>query len=156
MGFLKGYEAPPRMRVYVLKWPSRTCHLATMRDLKDCSENRCPIQFTLEMVGGKWAILILRELFVSSRRTHEFIDALPGISTKTLTARLRELERYGIVERRVYPEVPPRVEYSLTDKGREIQPVLAALKQLGERWLQQDACHCPMDLDATLAEDSAA
>jgi DNA-binding HxlR family transcriptional regulator len=124
-----------------------------MRDLTNCSENRCPIQFTLEMVGGKWAILILRELFVSSRRTHEFIEALPGISTKTLTARLRELERYGIVERRVYPEVPPRVEYSLTAKGRQIQPVMTALKHLGEHWLEQDACNCPMNLEA---EDSAA
>ncbi len=125
-----------------------------MPDLNNCSDNRCPIQFTLQMVGGKWAILILRELFISSRRTHEFIDALPGISTKTLTARLRELERYGIVERRVYPEVPPRVEYSLTDKGREMQPLMAALKHLGERWLQQDACHCPMDLDPALAQDA--
>ncbi|MDA0267127.1 MAG: helix-turn-helix domain-containing protein [Cyanobacteria bacterium] len=125
-----------------------------MHNVNDCSEARCPIQFTLEMVGGKWAILILRELFVSSRRTHEFIEALPGISTKTLTARLRELERHGIVERRVYPEVPPRVEYSLTDKGREIQPVMAALKHLGERWLPQEACHCPMDLEIALAEES--
>jgi DNA-binding HxlR family transcriptional regulator len=116
-----------------------------MHESIQCLEVRCPIQFTLEIIGSKWAILILRELFVGSRRTHEFLEALPGISTKTLTARLRELERYGLVNRRVYPEVPPRVEYSLTPKGREMQPVMTALKQLGEQWLQQDACPCPME-----------
>lgn len=103
-------------------------------------EARCPIQFVLEILGNKWAILILRELFVGNRRTHEFLEALPGISTKTLTARLRELERCGLVTRKVYPEVPPRVEYSLTEKGFEIQPVMVALKGLGEHWLQAEDC----------------
>ena len=117
-----------------------------MENRSECREIRCPIQFMLEVIGSKWAILILRELFMGSRRTHEFLDALPGISTKTLTARLREMERYGIVERRVFPEVPPRVEYSLTPKGREVQPVMTALKQLGEHWLQQESCDCPMEV----------
>lgn len=121
-----------------------------MYDRSQCQEIRCPIQFTLEIIGSKWAILILRELFVGSRRTHEFLDALPGISTKTLTARLRELENYGLVQRQVYPEVPPRVEYSLTEKGREIQPVLMSLKHLGERWLEQESCICPMDPNVVL------
>ncbi len=116
-----------------------------MLDRHECQEIRCPIQFVLEIIGSKWAILILRELFMGRRRTHEFLEALPGISTKTLTARLREMERHGIVERQVFPEVPPRVEYSLTAKGREVQPILAGLKHLGEQWLHQDACHCPMD-----------
>lgn len=116
-----------------------------MAQPKQSQEISCPIQFVLEIVGSKWAILILRELFTGSRRTHEFLDALPGISTKTLTARLRELERYGLVARKVYAEVPPRVEYSLTEKGLELQPVMVALKGLGERWLQQDPCHCPIE-----------
>lgn len=120
----------------------------TVDKLHQCQEIRCPIQFVLEIVGSKWAILILRELFVGSRRTHEFLEALPGISTKTLTARLRELENYGLVTRKVYPEVPPRVEYSLTAKGFEIQPVIMSLKNLGEKWLEQDACDCPMDPEA--------
>ncbi|MEM9004601.1 MAG: helix-turn-helix domain-containing protein [Cyanobacteria bacterium P01_F01_bin.86] len=119
-----------------------------------CQEVPCPIQHVLEIVGSKWAILILRELFVGSRRTHEFLAALPGISTKTLTARLRELERYGIVTRKVYAEVPPRVEYSLTKKGLELQPVMLALKGLGEHWLQQDPCHCPMDPNAFLEPET--
>lgn len=95
----------------------------------------CPIHHVLSYIGNKWAILILRELFQGNRRTNEFLAALPGISTKTLTARLRELERYGLVTRTVFPEVPPRVEYSLTAKGREIQPIMAALSQVGQHWL---------------------
>ncbi len=110
-----------------------------------CREIACPMQFILDIIGSKWAILILRELFSGNRRTHEFLEALPGISTKTLTARLREMERHGLIHRQVFPEVPPRVEYSLTAKGREVQPLLMTLKDLGERWLQQDPCHCPMD-----------
>jgi DNA-binding HxlR family transcriptional regulator len=116
-----------------------------MVNAKQCSEFQCPIQFTLDLIGNKWAILILRELFSRDRRTHEFLDALPGISTKTLTIRLRELEHYGLVERRVYAEIPPRVEYSLTEKGRQIQPVMAALHQVGSQWLEQDVCACPLD-----------
>ncbi len=125
-----------------------------MHEPTQCLETRCPIQFTLEIIGSKWAILILRELFVGSRRTHEFLEVLPGISTKTLTARLRELERYGLINRQVYAEVPPRVEYSLTSKGREMQPVMMALKQLGEQWLQQDACPCPMESPVFLKSSS--
>jgi len=117
------------------------------------SDFKCPIQFTLDLIGSKWAILILRELFASApdqsgrtaRRTHEFLDALPGLSTKTLMARLRELEEHGLIERTVYAEIPPRVEYMLTEKGREIQPVMAALHQVGMRWLQQGVCECPLD-----------
>ena len=116
-----------------------------MINSSQCIETKCPIQFTVDLIGSKWSILILRELFASDRRTHEFLEALPGISTKTLMMRLRELEEYGLVERRVFAEIPPRVEYSLTQKGREIQPVMTALKQVGERWLNRDACVCPLD-----------
>ncbi|NER78877.1 MAG: helix-turn-helix transcriptional regulator [Leptolyngbya sp. SIO1D8] len=125
-----------------------------MDNANQCLEVRCPIQFVLEIVGSKWAILILRELFAGSRRTHEFLEALPGISTKTLTARLRELESYGLVTRKVYAEVPPRVEYSLTQKGLEVQPVMMALKGLGEQWLQQEPCDCPMDPNALFGSES--
>lgn len=116
-----------------------------MLDTKDCLENKCPIQFTLDLIGNKWSILILRELFLGDRRTHQFLDALPGISSKTLTIRLRELEAYGLVERQVYPEIPPRVEYSLTEKGQEIQPVMSALYHVGQQWLQVEACVCPLE-----------
>jgi DNA-binding HxlR family transcriptional regulator len=75
-----------------------------------------------------------------------FCRALPGISTKTLTARLRELESYGLVKRTVFPEVPPRVEYSLTPKGREVQPIMAALNQVGEQWLVHSPSARPVAL----------
>ncbi|MEL6381035.1 MAG: helix-turn-helix domain-containing protein [Cyanobacteria bacterium J06626_18] len=125
-----------------------------MAQLNQYSETRCPIQYVLEIVGSKWAILILRELFVGSRRTHEFLEALPGISTKTLTARLRELERYGLVTRKVYAEVPPRVEYSLTEKGLELQPVMQALRGLGEQWLQTIPSDRPSHTDTCLEPET--
>ncbi|MCT0254852.1 MULTISPECIES: winged helix-turn-helix transcriptional regulator [unclassified Synechocystis] len=102
----------------------------------------CPIQHVVDLLDNKWSILVLRELFQGQRRTGQLLDALPGCSTKTLTLRLRQLEAHGIINRDVYPEIPPRVEYSLTDKGREIQPVLAAMHQLGSQWLEQEVCNC--------------
>ncbi|ANV84441.1 HxlR family transcriptional regulator [Picosynechococcus sp. PCC 7003] len=105
---------------------------------------QCPIQFVVDLLGNKWSILVLRELFTGDRRTNELLKALPGISTKTLMVRLRELETHGLVERRIYAEIPPRVEYSLTAKGREIQPVMTALHQVGSQWLEQDTCVCPL------------
>ncbi|MEB3887286.1 helix-turn-helix domain-containing protein [Lyngbya sp. CCY1209] len=103
---------------------------------KDC-DRPCPIEHILEQISSKWSILILRELFGGNRRTHELQEVLP-VSTKTLTLRLRELEKHDIIERKVYPEIPPRVEYSLTSKGRELQPVLDALQQVGWAWLSKD------------------
>ncbi|MGB0562193.1 MAG: winged helix-turn-helix transcriptional regulator [Spirulinaceae cyanobacterium] len=115
-----------------------------MSEENPCLEVQCPIQYVLDRLGNKWSLLILRELFLGDRRTHEFLSTLGGISTKTLTVRLRELEQHGLVTRQVYPEVPPRVVYSLTVKGRELQPVLAAMHQVGERWLKQEHCACPL------------
>ena len=120
-----------------------------MLEANSCLEVKCPIQFVLDLLDNKWSILVLRELFGGDRRTHELLAALSGISTKTLTQRLRELEAQGLVERRVYAEIPPRVEYSLTPKGRQIQPVMAALHQVGSQWLEQESCVCPLThLDA--------
>ncbi|MGG6268254.1 winged helix-turn-helix transcriptional regulator [Leptolyngbya sp. AN03gr2] len=115
-----------------------------MNTVNDCLDVKCPIQFVVDLLGNKWSILVLRELFTGSRRTHELLAALPGISTKTLMIRLRELEEYGLIDRQVFAEVPPHVEYSLTAKGRQIQPVMAALYQVGTQWLDQDPCACPL------------
>ncbi|MEO0757321.1 MAG: helix-turn-helix domain-containing protein [Cyanobacteria bacterium J06648_16] len=114
---------------------------------QDCLRIQCPIQFVLDLLGSKWSILLLRALWTENRRTHELLKALPGISTKTLTSRLRYLEAYGLVERQVYPEVPPRVEYTLTDKGKELRPVFIALDQVGRQWLDQEVCDCPIKTD---------
>jgi DNA-binding HxlR family transcriptional regulator len=105
-----------------------------------CCADTHPIEFVLELLANKWSVAIVRELFEGDRRTHQLLEALPGISSKTLTARLRELETHGLVKRTVYAEIPPRVEYSLTEKGRELQGPIAVLQQLGERWLGTKAC----------------
>ncbi len=115
-----------------------------MLEASSCLDIKCPIQFVVDLLDNKWSILVLRELFGGDRRTHQLLAALPGISTKTLTQRLREMEVQGLIERRVYAEIPPRVEYSLTPKGRQIQPVMAALHQVGSQWLEQERCICPL------------
>ena len=115
-----------------------------MPEMQNGAKKTCPVHYVLAYIGNKWAILILRELFEGNRRTNEFLSALPGISTKTLTARLRELESYGLVNRTVFPEVPPRVEYSLTPKGREVQPIMTALQQVGQDWMNQATAENPV------------
>jgi DNA-binding HxlR family transcriptional regulator len=120
------------------------------------SDYICPIQHVVDLLGNKWSILVLRELFKDKRRTGQLLEALPGCSTKTLTIRLRELESQGIVKREVFPEIPPHVEYSLTEKGLEIQPVLVALHQLGTNWLDQDPCACSIVDGVSVVSDQVA
>lgn len=115
-----------------------------MPEAEQCLDIKCPIQFVVDLLDNKWSILVLRELFGGTRRTHQLLAALPGISTKTLTQRLRELEAQGLIDRHIYAEIPPHVEYSLTPKGRQIQPVMLALHQVGSQWLDQDSCICPL------------
>jgi DNA-binding HxlR family transcriptional regulator len=122
-----------------------------MTQSNSCLDAQCPIQFVLDILDSKWSILILRELFVGDRRTNDFLAALPGISTKTLTQRLRELEQHQLVHRQSYAEVPPRVVYSLTEKGRELQPIMAALHQVGQTWLEQEQCACPLVAESPVA-----
>lgn len=114
--------------------------MGTTKDLN----SQCPIEFTLNVLEGKWSIPILRELFSGTRRTHQFLDSLPGISSKTLMVRLRDLEQHGLVKRQVFAEVPLHVEYSITEKGQQIQPILSSLYQVGQQWLQQQDCCCPL------------
>ncbi len=94
----------------------------------------CPLVRTLEVIGDKWSILILRDLFQgTASKFQEFSDSLPGLGPNTLADRLKKLEAGGIVERRFYSEHPPRAEYVLTPKGRELGPVLLALRNWGEK-----------------------
>lgn len=95
------------------------------------TQTDCPVGRALAVIGGKWTMLILRELYVGTRRFGELRAALAGISPKTLTERLRILEQQGIVSRTVYPEVPPRVEYSLTGRGRTLGPIIEAMREWG-------------------------
>jgi DNA-binding HxlR family transcriptional regulator len=88
-----------------------------------------------EIISGKWTLLLIRDLAEGSCRFCELERSLEGISPRTLSLRLRALEDEGIVERRTYPEVPPRVEYALTEKGRELVPLIEDMRAYGRRWL---------------------
>lgn len=87
----------------------------------------CPVEITLDAIGGKYKPIILFHLLKGTRRYKELQREIPGVSQRMLTLHLRELERDGLVERRVYPETPPRVEYSISDFGRSLEPVLHAM-----------------------------
>ena len=95
----------------------------------------CPVCRTADVVSGKWTLLVIRDLAEESRRFCELERSLVGISPRTLSLRLRALEGEGIVERTTYPDVPPRVTYSLTDKGRDLVPLIDQMRQYGDRWL---------------------
>jgi DNA-binding HxlR family transcriptional regulator len=93
---------------------------------------RCPAERTLDVIGGRWKVPILWHLLQGTLRFSELRRALPGVTQKMLTQQLRELERAGVVRRRVYPQVPPKVEYSLTDRGSSLKPVVDAMCKWGK------------------------
>lgn len=94
----------------------------------------CPVEYTASIIGNKWKIIILRDLLTGTKRYNELTRSVVGISAKVLTENLRDLEKDGIVERKVYPVVPPKVEYSLTDKGNELKGILDVMKSFGEKY----------------------
>jgi DNA-binding HxlR family transcriptional regulator len=98
-------------------------------------DETCPVCRTAEIVCGKWTLLLVRELAEGTSRFCELERALSGISPRTLSLRLRALEEEAIVERRTFPEVPPRVEYALTEKGRALLPIIEDMREYGEGWL---------------------
>ena len=91
----------------------------------------CPVETTLTLIGDKWKVLILRDLMPGTKRFGELKKSIGNVSQKVLTANLRQMERDGLVHREVFPEVPPRVEYSLTETGRTLQPIIEAMKDWG-------------------------
>lgn len=92
----------------------------------------CPVEATLDMIGGKWKGVILFRLTGGTKRFGELRKLLPKVTQRTLTQQLRELEADGLVARKVFAEVPPKVEYSLTELGRSLKPVLVKLKDWGQ------------------------
>ena len=96
-----------------------------------CVDESCPVARAVRVLDGKWTMLVIRDLLEGTRRFSELRSSLAGISPKTLTDRLRELEQHGLVERVMYAEIPPRVEYTLTQKGRTLEPVISALAAWG-------------------------
>jgi DNA-binding HxlR family transcriptional regulator len=102
------------------------------------SNSRCPVCRTADVVCGKWTLLVIRDLAAGSARFCELERSLEGISPRTLSLRLRALEEEGIVERNTFPEVPPRVEYELTEKGQALVPLIEDMRRYGARWLFED------------------
>lgn len=94
----------------------------------------CPVETTLGLIGDKWKVLILRDLMPGTKRFGELKKSIGSVSQKVLTAQLRDMESNGLVTRTVYPEVPPRVEYSLTALGRSLKPILDAMWNWGESY----------------------
>src|SRR2546426_12686578 len=99
------------------------------------AENPCPVGSCAEIISGKWTLLLIRDLAEGSCRFCELERSLEGISPRTLSLRLRALEAEGVLERRTYPEVPPRVEYCLTTKGRALVPGIDYIRRYGRQGL---------------------
>ncbi|MDR5688887.1 MAG: winged helix-turn-helix transcriptional regulator [Armatimonadota bacterium] len=102
----------------------------------------CPkFHRAIELIGKRWTGAILRALMDGPRRFSELLEAVPGLHDRLLSERLRELESEGLVERRVYPEVPVRIEYLLTEKGRDLDRVIAEVQRWADRWMPAQAPH---------------
>ena len=98
----------------------------------------CPVETTLTLISNKWKVLILRDLMPGTKRFGELKKSVGNVSQKVLTAQLREMEQCGLLIRTVYPEAPPRVEYTLTELGRSLKPVLNAMWNWGEEYQAQN------------------
>lgn len=98
---------------------------------------RCAVEVTVEVAGGKWKPLILHYLLGGTKRFGELRRLIGGVTQRSLTLQLRQLEEHGVIRREVFSEVPPRVEYSLTERGRTLAPVLEAMKLWGENYAAQ-------------------
>ncbi len=94
----------------------------------------CPVATTVQLIGSKWKLLIIRDLLSGPRRFGELLKSLDGISQKVLTDSLRSMESDGIITRTVYPEIPPKVEYSLSELGTTLEPILDSMKEWGENY----------------------
>jgi len=102
---------------------------------KCCPEHiECSIEKALEILDGKWTFLILRDLFCGSKRFGELKKSLNKISPKTLSGKLKMLEEQQVITRKVYPTVPPAVEYTLTEKGKSLWPIIIQMKHWGAKW----------------------
>jgi DNA-binding HxlR family transcriptional regulator len=115
----------------------------------------CPVCRTAEIVCGKWTLLLIKELADGQSRFCELERALEGISPRTLSLRLRALEEEGVVARSTFPEVPPRVEYALTEKGRALVPLIEDMRSYGKRWLSE-GCEVAVDVALANAEPALA
>jgi DNA-binding HxlR family transcriptional regulator len=147
-GIAASVPAPHCSSVEVSRRPSHNHQMKAARDYSpkiDSLRDHCPVRAAIDVLSGRWKPSILWELKAASRRYSDLQGALPGISAQALTLQLRQLESDGIVLRTVYPEIPARVEYSLTDHGRSLSQVMDELERWGVRHLEREgkqACIC--------------
>ena len=113
--------------------------MRTMNPVHEAST--CAVAASAEIVGAKWTALLVHDLSEGPRRFSELERSCQGISPRTLAERLRALEAEGILERQSYPETPPRVEYSLTEKGESLLPIIDAMREFGHEWLACERTH---------------
>lgn len=97
----------------------------------------CPVEVTLTLISDRWKVLILRDLLSGTKRFGELKKSIGSISQKVLTSNLRSMEEDGLVSRKVYAQVPPRVEYTLTETGESLRPILAAMQKWGQQYQAQ-------------------
>lgn len=97
----------------------------------------CPVETTLMLIGNKWKVLIIRDLLTGTKRFGELKKSIGKVSQKVLTTQLRDMEEDGLISRKIYAEVPPRVEYSLTELGKSLQPILNAMLQWGTEYKEK-------------------
>ena len=97
----------------------------------------CPVETTLMLIGKKWKVLIIRDLLTGTKRFGELKKSIGKVSQKVLTTQLRDMEEDGLISRKIYAEVPPRVEYSLTELGKSLQPILNAMLQWGTEYKEK-------------------
>lgn len=125
-------------QVRIVKWGTNMKVSIQKPAEAECFAPACPVEATLEVIGGKWKVVILYHL--THEGTHRFAELrkkIPGVSERMLTQQLRELEEDGIVHREVYAEVPPKVEYSLTDYGRTLRPITALMCEWGTKHIKR-------------------
>lgn len=98
----------------------------------------CPVATTVDLIGNKWKLLIMRELLKGTQRFNAIHKAVEGISQKVLTENLRKMEKDGIISREIFPEVPPRVEYSLTELGESLRPIISSMSDWGTAYIKEN------------------
>ena len=99
----------------------------------------CPVEITLQLIGDKWKVLIIRDLLTGTKRFNELMRSVTGITQKVLTSHLRAMEAAGLVSRKVYAEVPPRVEYTLTETGYSLKPILDSMVAWGDGYKNENS-----------------
>jgi len=133
------YQLFYKTQVRTLKCNSIQKDTVKEDSMKQCKQGyHCPMEVTLELIGGKWKALLLWHLMGGTLRFHELRALVPQVTPKMLTQQLRDLEKDDLIERKVYPVVPPKVEYSLTEFGKSLIPILDVMCNWGSEYIEKN------------------